>query len=278
MKSRFHDNVVWITGAGSGLGAEMARAFAREGAHLALSGRRVDRLDEVADSVRALGGKAMTVPCDVRDERAVDAAAEAIEAHFGRIDTVVANAGYSVSGRIETLGADAWRAQLETNVIGLTNTVRSSLPALRRTNGRLVLIGSVAGLVTTPGVGAYHASKFAVRAIGETLAKELHGSGVTCTTIHPGFVASEIARVDNKGVYDASRRDVRPHALMWQPDAAAKVMVNAIYKRKREFTFTGHGKIAGFLGRHVPGLVHFVVTRSAVSYKRTETPAADESS
>lgn len=271
MKTRFTDNVVWITGAGSGLGAEMARRFALEGADVALSGRRLDRLEEVAETVRSAGRQALTVPCDVRDDAAVDRAAAQIEEHFGRIDTVVANAGFSVSGRIETLGADDWRAQLETNVIGLTNTVRSSLPALRRSKGRLVLIGSVAGLVTTPGVGAYHASKFAVRAIGETLAKELHGSGVTCTTIHPGFVASEIARVDNKGVYDASRRDMRPHALMWQPDDAARVMVNAIYKRKREFTFTGHGKIAGFLGRHFPGMVHFVVTRAAVSYKRQET-------
>lgn len=269
MGQRFKDQIVWITGGGSGLGREMAIIFANEGADVAVSGRRLDRLEETVALIQQAGRVGLAVPCDVRDEDQVDAAVHAIVERFGKLDVAVANAGFSVAGRIETLSADEWRSQLETNIVGLTNTIRSTLPELRKTKGRLALLGSVAGLVTMPGTGAYHASKFAVRAIGETLSKELHGSGVTCTTLHPGFVASEIGRVDNKGVFKETRRDPRPARFMWQPDAAAKVMVRAIYRRKREYVFTKHGIAAGFLGRHFPGLVHFVVTRAAISYKRT---------
>ncbi|MGB8222428.1 MAG: short-chain dehydrogenase, partial [Polyangiales bacterium] len=87
-------------------------------------------------------------------------------------------------------------------------------------------------------------------------------SGVTCTTIHPGYIESEIAQVDNQGRFDAARKDSRPKQLMWPTDRAARVMVDAIAKRKRELTFTGHGKIGAFAGRHMPGLVHFGLTRA----------------
>lgn len=268
MSGKFSEQIVWITGGGSGLGREMAKEFGREGATVIVSGRRVENLQETCAEVEAIGASAYAVACDVRDEHAVDAAVEEILARYGRLDVVVANAGYSAAGPIETLAADVWRDQLDTNVVGLTNTVRSALPALRQTEGRLALVGSVAGLISMPGTGPYHASKFAVRAIGETLAMELYGSGVSCTTIHPGFVASQIGRVDNQGRYDASRKDPRPARLMWQPDDAARVMVRAIYRRKREYIFTGHGKIAGFLGRHFPGLTYFAITRGGLGYKR----------
>lgn len=271
----FRDHIVWITGGGSGLGREMALEFARKGADVAVSGRRKDRLDEVVDAVEELGTRGLAVPCDVTDEDEVDAAVAAVVEHFGKLDVAVANAGFGVAGAVEKVKAGEWRRQLETNVVGLTNTIRSAMPELRKTRGRIALVGSVAGLITTPGTGPYHASKFAVRAIGETLSKEIHGSGVTCTTVHPGFVASEIGRVDNQGRFDPRRKDKRPAKLMWQPDDAARVMVRAIYRRKREYTFTGHGKVFGFLGRHFPGLVHFVITRGSVKYERSESASRE---
>lgn len=268
VKGKFSEQIVWITGGGSGLGREMAKEFAREGAHVVVSGRRIENLDETCEEIMREGYDATAMPCDVRDENAVEKVVQDILSMFGALHVVVANAGYSVAGAIETISADVWRDQLETNVVGLTNTARSALPALRESKGRLVLLGSVAGLVSMPGTGPYHASKFAVRSIGETLAMELYGSGVSCTTIHPGFVASQIGRVDNRGRYDETRKDPRPAKLMWSPDDAARVMVRAIYRRKREFVFTGHGKVAGFLGRHFPGLVHFAITRGGLGYKR----------
>lgn len=271
---RFDGMVAWITGGGTGIGRGLALRFAREGGDVALSGRRVDRLEETANEVRALGRKALVIQCDVVDEKACETAVSLIEGELGRLDVAIANAGFSVSGRIEQLTADDWRRQLDVNVVGVANTAKWSLPALRRTGGRLVLVSSVMGMLAMPAQAPYSASKFAVRAIGLTLAQELHGTGVSCTTIYPGFVESEIGQVGVDGVFDPSRKDKRPKKFMWTSDKAAQVMWGAIWKRKREYVFTGHGKLGGFLGRHFPGLVHFAMTRESMQKKVVATAKA----
>ncbi|MFK7998704.1 MAG: SDR family NAD(P)-dependent oxidoreductase [Polyangiales bacterium] len=259
----FENKIVWVTGGGSGIGEAMATEFAKQGAKVVVSGRRKERLDAV---VAKLGEeRSLALPLDVTDEEAVHAAAQAIKSHFGGLDVTVANAGFGVAGRIEKLSAEDWRRQFDVNVVGLTTTVRASLPLLRERSGRIALLGSVMSQLTVPGSGAYAASKYAVRAIGQTLSMELAGSGVSCTTIHPGFVESEIGQVDNGGVYDEGRKDPRPQRFMWTSARAAKVCVRAIASRKREFVFTGHGRVAAFLGRHFPGLNHLVGARSGGS-------------
>jgi NAD(P)-dependent dehydrogenase (short-subunit alcohol dehydrogenase family) len=261
MAKRFDKQVVWITGGGTGIGRALALEFARQGATVAVSGRREERLQEVVQAIEAKGSKAIAVRCDVTDEASVAEAAQKVVRTLGGLDVTVANAGFSVAGRIEKLSAADWRRQLDVNVIGVAMTARYAIPHLRERKGRLALIGSVAAMLSTPGMGAYSASKYAVRAIGQALSAELHESGVSCTTIHPGYIESEIARVDNQGRHDPDREDRRPKNLMWSADRAARVMVDAIAKRKREYTFTGHGKLGAFAGRHLPGLVHYGVTR-----------------
>ena len=104
------------------------------------------------------------------------------------------------------------------------------------------LVGSIGAYLPNPNLGAYGASKAAVHSIGLTLQFELMGTGVSCTTLHPGFVVSEIARVDNEGVWHPERVDPRPENLMWPTAKAAKVMVKAIMRRKRCYVFTNHGR------------------------------------
>jgi len=261
MTTGFEGGVAWVTGASAGIGRAVALELARRGADVAVSARRIERLEALAAEIGKLGRRALAVACDVTHEDEIRKAAARVREVFGRLDVAVANAGFGVSGRIETLSADDWRRQLETNVIGVAITAREALPALRETRGRLALVGSVSGMLATPGSGAYCASKYAVRAIGQTLSLELHGSGVSCTTLHPGFVASEIAQVDNRGVFHPERTDRRPARLMWPTERAARVMVEAIRRRRREVVFTGHGRAAAFLGRHAPGLVHLAMTR-----------------
>lgn len=268
MGKQFEDEVVWITGGGTGLGKECAKQFAKRGAIVVVSGRREDRLLETVRACEELGAKSLAVTCDVTSEESMQVALASVLEAFGRLDVVLANAGFAVSGRFEDLNADDWRRQFETNVFGLINTVKVALPELKKRKGRVALVGSVAGFLISPGVGAYHSSKYAVRAIGQLLSVELHGSGVTCTTIHPGFVKSEISQVDNKGVHHPEWSDRRPQKLMWETDKAAGVMVDAIYWRRREFVFTAHGKVAAWLGSRWPGLVHFALTRSGGGYKR----------
>lgn len=259
--TRFAGHSVWITGGGSGLGRALAIELAREGADVAVSGRRADRLDETVRAIQALGRRGVAVPCDVTEDGAVRNAVASVVAAFGRLDVAVANAGVGVTGAFEKLTDAEWRHQMEVNLFGVVNTARHALPALRETRGRLVLVASVSGMLCVPGTSAYAASKFAVRGLGLTLAQELYGTGVTCTTIHPGFVETELPKVDNHGHFDPDRPDRRPKGLMWQPERAALRVAGAIYRRDLEFVFTQHGRLGAFVGCHAPGVVHLAMTR-----------------
>ena len=258
MQEQYRGKVVWITGASAGMGRALALEYAKRGADVAVSARRVDRLAEVVNEIDALGRRGLAVACDVTKDEEVARAVDAVLAKFGRLDVAIANAGFGVVGKVEQLSDGDLRRQFDTNVFGAMSTARHALPALRRTKGRLALVSSVAGLLASPKTGAYTASKFALRAFGLTLAQELYGAGVSCTLLNPGFVATEIGQVDNDGRWDGSRPDKRPLKLMWTAEAAARVMVNAVHRRKVEYTFTAHGKFGAWLGQHMPGLVHLM--------------------
>ncbi len=255
------ENVVWITGASSGIGKAMAFEWSRLGYKVVLSARRKELLEEIALEIRNLGGEALVVPVDIMEEKSIEDAVQRIITTWGRMDIAVANAGFGVFGSIDKLTAKDWNRQLQGNVTGLALTVKYALPYLKQNLGRVGLIGSVGAYLPNPYVGAYGASKAAVHSIGLTLQVELKDTGVSCTTIHPGFVMSEIARIDNEGVWHPERPDPRPSNLMWPTDKAAKVMVKAIMKRRRNYVFTTHGKVFVWLQRWFPSLVRTIVSK-----------------
>ncbi len=256
------ENVVWITGASSGIGKSMAFEWSRLGYKVAISSRRKELLDKVADEIKQSGGEALVIPCDITEETAIENAVIHIIATWGRLDIVVANAGFGVFGSIDKLTARDWNRQLQGNVTGLALTVKYALPHLKQNNGRIGLVGSVGAYLPNPNLGAYGASKAAVHSIGQTLQVELMSTGVSCTTMHPGFVVSEIAKMDNDGVWHPERPDPRPSNLMWPTDKAAKVMVKAILKRRRNYVFTIHGKVFVWLQRWFPGLMRLIISKS----------------
>lgn len=255
------ESIVWITGASSGIGKSMALEWARLGYKVVLSSRRKELLEKVAEQIRYSGGEALVIPCDIMEEISIENAVQQIIKDFGRLDIIVANAGFGVFGSVEKLTAKDWNRQLQGNVTGLALTVKYALPHLKKNKGRIGLVGSVAAYLPNPNVGAYGASKAAVNSIGQTLQVELKGTGVSCTTMHPGFVVSEIARIDNDGIWHPEEADPRPSNLMWPTDKAAKVMVKAILKRKRNYIFTGHGKQAVWLQRWFPSLMRSIISK-----------------
>jgi NAD(P)-dependent dehydrogenase (short-subunit alcohol dehydrogenase family) len=247
--------VVLITGASSGIGAALARAWVREGADLVLLARRVDRLEALAAECRASGRRALVMACDVTRDGDVERAVARAREELGRIDVVVANAGFGVVGPLESLGLEDYRRQLETNVFGVLRTIYASLDELKRTRGRLVIIGSVSGHLAMPGGSPYAMSKFAVRALAKSLGHELARHGVSVTLISPGYVASEIHQVDNRGIWHPDARATIPRWLEMPTATAARKIVRAAARRRREIVITGHGKLAVFLERHVPWLI-----------------------
>jgi short-subunit dehydrogenase len=264
-RQRFAGQAVFITGASSGIGAALAREFAREGGDVALVARRRDRLETLAAEIATTGRRTVVVPCDVTRDGDLERAAAAARAALGKLDVVVANAGFGVTGALETLSLDDYRRQFETNVFGVLRTVFATLEDLRRTRGRLVLIGSVSGHVGVPGSSAYSMSKFAVHGLAASLAHELAPYGVAVTLISPGFVESEIGQVDNRGVRhpEALARPLPASIVMATPTAARRI-VGAVARRRREAVITGFGKTVVFLQRHQPGLLAKIIRRLGI--------------
>ncbi len=260
-----HDNeeVVWITGGGTGIGRALALEYAARGATVAVSGRRLEPLEQTQRLIEERGGRGLVKPCDVTRVTELESTVSEVVAEAGCLDVAIANAGFSVAAPFEELSASDWKRQLDVNVVGVAMTAKFALPHLRQTEGRLALMGSVGGVVALPKNGPYSASKFAVRGIGQTLTAELAHTGVSCTTLLPGFVESEIAKVDNQGRLREDWEDRRPQQLMWEAPKAARSMVKAIDRRKSEAVITGHGKIVAFLGNHMPRVTQQLAGRLA---------------
>jgi NAD(P)-dependent dehydrogenase (short-subunit alcohol dehydrogenase family) len=198
----------------------------------------------------------------VRDEAALADTVQRTLTAFGRLDVAVANAGTRQRGRLEELSAADWRNQLEINVVGAALTARAALPALRARRGRLVLVGSAVAMLAFPDPVAYVASKHALRALGASLAIDLHGSGVSCTTIHPGWVDTDIAG-------SGGAADGRPRWLMWSSERAARAMLPLIAERRRECVLSGPGRVGAFLGQHLPQLLHLAQVAGAGLRRRS---------
>lgn len=140
--------VVWITGASSGIGKEMAKEWAGLGYTVVLSARRKELLNQIAQEIYETGGKAFVVLCEVMNEESISQATELIIKHCGRLD--IAIAGFGVYGKIEELSAAEWNRQLQGNVVGLALTAKYAIPHLKKTQGRLGLVGSVAAYFDFP--------------------------------------------------------------------------------------------------------------------------------
>ena len=138
------------------------------------------------------------------------------------------------------------------------------MPELKQTRGRLVILGSVSGWIATPGSSPYAMSKFAVRALAEALGHELAPAGVAVTLVSPGFVDSEIRRVDNEGRLRPELREPVPAWLIMPTDRAARQIVRAVRRRRREAVITGHGRAAVLLQRLTPWLVAWGIRRFGV--------------
>ncbi len=178
------EKIWFITGCSTGFGRELAQQVLKRGDRAVLTARMPSRLEELAAKH---GDKAIVLPLDVTHEAAITRAVSNAEAHFGRIDVLVNNAGYGYFSAIEE-GEDAEiRRQFETNVFGLYSLTRKVLPGMRaRRSGHIVNVSSLGGLMAYPATGYYHASKFAVEGFSESLAMEVAPLGIKVTIVEPG--------------------------------------------------------------------------------------------
>jgi short-subunit dehydrogenase len=248
-------SVTFITGASSGIGAAVAREAARRGADVVLTARREERLRNLSSEIEAMGRSALAVRCDVTRDGDLEAAVSRARDAFGRIDHVIANAGFGVVGPFSKLGLDDYRRQFETNVFGVLRTVAATREELIATRGCLAIIGSVNGFVAFPRSAPYSMSKFAVHALASSLWFELRPHGVGVVLVAPGFVESEIRQVDNRGVHHPHAREHISRWMLGSKEKAARRIVRAVRRRRRLLVITHHARIAIFLQRHFPRLL-----------------------
>jgi len=260
------DHVVIITGASKGIGAELAEQLAARGTMLALAARNLDELEAVAAKCRAKGAKVIAVKADVGVESDCKAMIDATITAFGRIDTLVNNAGATMWARFEDVtDMSILQRIMQVNYMGAVYCTHHALPHLKATKGSLVGISSLAGRTGVPTRTGYAASKHAMTGFFDSLRIELDGSGVTVTMIYPGFVSTGIRE-------NASGPDGKPIAVspvkegeVMGVEECTRIIVEAMETRKREVIMTARGKIGLWLKLVAPGVIDRIAKRAIES-------------
>jgi NADP-dependent 3-hydroxy acid dehydrogenase YdfG len=197
--SKLTGTVALVTGASSGIGAATARGLAEHGASVALVARRKDRLEDLAAEIERAGGTALVVEADIADRNQAEGAVEQVVERFGRLDTLVNNAGLMLLGPVVGADAEEWDRMIAVNMQGLLYTTRAALPHLLRAAEQgprqvadIVNISSQAGRAASKGYGVYNLTKFGVNGFTESLRQELAQRHVRVGVLEPGAVETEL--------------------------------------------------------------------------------------
>lgn len=254
--------VVAITGASSGIGAELARQCAERGARLALAARSEDKLERVAEDCRERGAGALVVPTDVSDEARCEAMVERIADEFGGIDVLVNNAGITMRARFEDIGdLSIFEKIMRVNYLGAVYCTRYALPYLKHRGGQAVAISSLTGKAGVPTRSAYSASKHAMQGFFDSIRVELRDTDMNVLVVSPGFVETPIRQnaLDEKGQQLGDRGVDHPEAM--PVDVCAAKILRGIEKRKREIVMTPTGKVGQWVKLIAPELMDLVAEK-----------------
>lgn len=228
------EKVWFVTGASRGFGRIWTEAALRRGDKVAATARR---LDDVADLADEFGDAVLPLALDVTDRAAVFAAVGQARDRFGRLDVVVNNAGYGLFGTIEEVSEADARAQIETNLFGALWVLQAALPIMReQRGGHLVSTSSIGGITAFPTVGLYHASKWGLEAINQSMAQEVAEFGIKVTLIEPAAYTTDWAgpsakRSDEIAAYDpvrARRAEAAKTRTKGDPDATAEAVLRIV--------------------------------------------------
>ncbi len=220
------DQIVFITGASSGIGAACAYSCAAAGARLILAARRLERLEQIAADLKSFNTPIHLLQLDVRDRAQVEASLQALPSDWANVDVLINNAGLSRGlDKLHEANIQDWEEMIDTNVKGLLYVSRSLIPGMVcRGRGHVVNIGSIAGHQTYPGGSVYCATKAAVRALSEGLKMDLLGTPVRVTSVDPGMVETEFSQVRFHGDTERASNVYRDMCPLLPEDIAEIVL------------------------------------------------------
>jgi NAD(P)-dependent dehydrogenase (short-subunit alcohol dehydrogenase family) len=262
-KQPFYENVTIITGASSGIGREMAYQLADQGAWLALAGRDLEQLQITADVCLQRGGGALVVQTDVTHQNQCQNLIEKTISEYGRIDTLVNNAGISMWAMFEELSEfEIFERIMQTNYFGSIYCTHYALPHLKHTGGRLVAVSSLTGKTGVPTRSGYAASKHAMVGFFDSLRVELIGSGISVTVVYPDFVATETRRrALGADGHPLGKSPVQEDKIM-SAEKCAQIAIRDMAKRRRESIQTPRAKIGQWIKLIAPGMVDRIALRA----------------
>ena len=187
--------VVVVSGASSGLGAQMAKGYAKQGADLVITARRIERLEKLAEEIRQMGVKCLPIKCDVTNVEDVNNAAKKAEEEFGKVDVLVNCAGSAKNNGVLNMTDEEWQFTIDTDLTSVFYVTRAFANIMKKNNyGRIINIASMYGLVGNSAMDtvAYHSSKGGVVNFTRAVAAELSKYNITCNAICPGYFATEL--------------------------------------------------------------------------------------
>ena len=265
------DKVIAITGAGSGIGRALAIELAKCGSHLALSDMNMDALQQTQTLLNGDASKVSLHQVDVSQAEQVYAWADAVAKLHGKINVIINNAGVALSGTVAGLEIKDYQWVMDINFWGVVYGTKAFLPYLEQSGeGHIVNISSVFGLTAQPFMSGYNASKFAVRGFSESLRQDLEmaGSCVSSSCVHPGGIKTNIAKTarvsdsvvagTNRSKADATKEFEM--TFFTTPEAAAKVIIKGIQRKKRRILIGADARVFDWFARLMPASYQAIFT------------------
>lgn len=259
----FRDNAVVLTGASSGIGRELALMLADQGALLTLAARGPEPLAAVAAECRARGARALAMPTDVAEEGQCRDLVEGAVKEYGRLDTLIANAGITMWAWFEEIeDLSIFRQLMDVNYFGSVYCTRYALPHLKASRGRIVGVASLTGKTGVPTRSGYAASKHAMAGFFDTLRIELEPHGVTVTMAYPDFVATPVReRAFGPDGKPLGKSPVEEGKVM-TAETCARLILAAAARRRREVVMGLRGKVGLWLKLIAPGVIDRIALRA----------------
>jgi len=259
--------VILITGASSGIGEAVARRFARQGYRVALGARRVERLEALAQAIRAAGGQALVVPTDVSRLEDIRQLAQRTLDAYGQIDILYNNAGFGRMDWLERLEPEQdVQEQVAVNLTGLIWMAQAVLPhMIERRRGHIMNMASLAGLLAPPSYSVYAATKFGVRGFSEALRREVGLYGIRVSGIYLGGVATEFDQHAHKGHKSSIST---PGWLMLSAEQVAEASWRLVRRPKRMLVMPWILRPPMWINALAPGFVDWAIQKIYVERER----------
>ena len=259
----YNGKSVIITGASSGIGMELAKQLAAQGANLTLAARNIDKLNDLSMLCQSMGGKAVAAQTDVADVDQCRHLVEKAVQVYGRIDMLINNAGITMWALLEEITElSIFEKIIHVNYLGSVYCTYYALPYIKQSRGQIVGISSLTGKAGVPTRTGYAASKHAMVGFFDSLRVELKGTGVSVTMIYPGFVDTGVqARGFGPDGKPLGRNPLQVDKVM-TTEECARIALKAITARKREEVMTLRGKLGQWLKLIAPGLVDSIAAKA----------------